>query len=66
MASKRIIVGVGGVKLSSDGDLERFLEKKNVECLIDSDGDAVYGFDTLENGGKYTLGPPLPQQKPPS
>lgn len=58
MTSKRILVGVGGVKLSNDGDLERFLQKKNAACLIDSDGYAVYGFGALEEGGEYTLGPP--------
>jgi hypothetical protein len=64
MAPIRITVeGVGGVKLSSNDELGRFLEKKKVQCLIDSDGDQVYGFDSLVDGGTYTLGPPQRQQQ---
>jgi hypothetical protein len=64
MAPIRITVeGVGGVKLSSNDELGRFLENKKVQCLIDSDGDQVYGFDSLVDGGTYTLGPPQQQQQ---
>jgi hypothetical protein len=63
MAPTKITVdGVGGVKLSNDSELDKWLNKKEVECLVDSKGDEVGGFDTLVNGGKYTLGPP--QQQP--
>lgn len=53
------------MKLSSNGDLDRWLGKKGVECLRNADGDEVGGFDTLVHGGRYTLGPnvPLPQQQ---
>ena len=40
MAPIRIIVeDVGGVKLSSDAELDKWLENKKVQCLIDGDGD---------------------------
>jgi hypothetical protein len=58
-----MVEGVGGVKLSSNDELGRFLENKKVQCLIDSDGDQVYGFDSLVDGGTYTLGPPQQQQQ---
>jgi len=64
MALIRIIVeGVGGVKLNTDGALDKWLEKKQVQCLIDSDGDEVVGFDILVDGGTYKLGPPEKRQQ---
>ena len=62
---KRIAVeGVGGVKLSNDDELDKWLNKKSVECLRDSDGDENVGFESLVDGGKYTLGAPKKQQGP--
>ena len=55
---KKITVhGVGGVKLSSDAEFDKWLSKKGVECLLDHDGDEVVGFASLVDGGTYTLGP---------
>jgi serine/threonine protein kinase len=56
--TKRIVVkDVGGVKLSSNEGLQKLLENKNVESLIDDEGDMVLDFESLEDGGNYTLGP---------
>jgi hypothetical protein len=33
--------------------------------LVDNDGDEVGGFDTLEQGGEYTLGPPQLHERQP-
>eukprot|EP00339_Tiarina_fusa_P003020 CAMPEP_0117010082 /NCGR_PEP_ID=MMETSP0472-20121206/8983_1 /TAXON_ID=693140 ORGANISM="Tiarina fusus, Strain LIS" /NCGR_SAMPLE_ID=MMETSP0472 /ASSEMBLY_ACC=CAM_ASM_000603 /LENGTH=304 /DNA_ID=CAMNT_0004712537 /DNA_START=75 /DNA_END=989 /DNA_ORIENTATION=+ len=63
MAPIRITVeGVGGVKLSTDAALDKWLENKKVQCLIDSDGDEVVDFDSVVDGGTYTLGPPQQQR----
>ena len=35
--------------------------EKNVQCLIDSDGDQIVGFESLERDGTYKLGPPVQQ-----
>jgi len=65
MAPIRIAVeGVGGVKLSHNAALDKWLENKKVQCLIDSDGDEVVDFDSLVDGGTYTLGPPPQSQLP--
>eukprot|EP00978_Attheya_sp_CCMP212_P021676 scaffold63644_cov46-Attheya_sp.AAC.1 len=62
MAPKRIAVdGVGGVKLSNDNELDKWLNKKGAGCLIDREGDEIVGFESLMNGGEYTLGPPQQQ-----
>ena len=54
----RIIVkGVGGVKLSNDAELDKWLGIQSVACLLDDDGDQVLGFQSLAPGGTYTLGP---------
>ena len=51
MAPIKITVeGVGGVKLSTDAALDKWLENKKVQCLIDSDGDEVVDFGTLNDG----------------
>jgi hypothetical protein len=55
---------IGGVKLSTDAELVRWLSKMGVDCLRDRDGDEVVGFASLVNGGVYTLGPPKQQQQP--
>ena len=57
MAPKKITVDGVGLKLSNDRELVRWLHNKKVQCLIDSDGDEIGGFETLEDGGEYTLGP---------
>lgn len=33
--------GVGGVKLSNDNGLDKWLNNQGVECLVDSEGDQV-------------------------
>ena len=59
MAPIRITVeGVGGVKLSTDAALDKWLGIMKVQCLVDSDGDKVVDFDSLVDGGTYTWGPP--------
>ena len=60
------VEGVGGVRLSNDAELERWLGKKGVECLINEEGDEVVGFASLAAGGKYTLGPPQQPRQPPA
>ena len=57
------IEGVGGVRLSSDSALDKWLDKNKVQCLINKDGYQVVDFDSLENEGVYKLGPPLLQQQ---
>ena len=51
------IEGVGGVKLFSEDGYEKWLRKKNVGYLLDSEGDQV-DFEGLAEGGTYTLPPP--------
>ena len=63
MAPKKITVEGTGIKLSRDGELIQLLDRNGVKCLIDSDGDEIFGFDSLENGGTYQGGSPLPKQK---
>eukprot|EP00543_Licmophora_paradoxa_P006270 CAMPEP_0202449134 /NCGR_PEP_ID=MMETSP1360-20130828/7887_1 /ASSEMBLY_ACC=CAM_ASM_000848 /TAXON_ID=515479 /ORGANISM="Licmophora paradoxa, Strain CCMP2313" /LENGTH=54 /DNA_ID=CAMNT_0049066961 /DNA_START=13 /DNA_END=174 /DNA_ORIENTATION=- len=54
MAPKKITVrGVGGVKLSSDNEYEKWLTKNEVQCLLDNDYDQVGGFESLVDGGTY-------------
>ena len=72
MAPIRINVeGVGGVKLTTDAELDKWLTNQGVDALLDSDGDQVVGFATLVDGSRYTLGPPRilqqqqQQQQPP-
>ena len=64
MTPKKIIVdGVGGVKLSSDAALDKWLEKKGVDCVFDAeDGYQVVDFESLVDGGKYTVTPPRQQE----
>ena len=62
--TKKITVeGVGGVKLSSDAALDKWLGNKGVECLLDEEGDEVVDFESLVHDRTYTLGPPLMQQQ---
>ena len=63
MALKRIIVDGGGVKLRSNDDLRLWLERQGVRSLVDNEGDEVGGFDTLQPGGEYKLGPSQQQQQ---
>lgn len=63
MVTKKITVGGTGIKLSHDADVEKLLDRKGVQCLVDSDGDEIFGFESLEDGGTYTLGPPKQQQQ---
>ncbi|KAG7338768.1 serine/threonine protein kinase-like protein [Nitzschia inconspicua] len=66
MAPIRIDVeGVGGVKLTTDAELDKWLTKMGVDALLDSDGDQVVGFATLVDGSRYTLGPLILQQQQP-
>jgi len=65
MAPKKITVEGVGVKLSSNDDLRTWLERRGVLSLVDNDGDEVGGFDTLEQGGEYTLGPPQKHERQP-
>ena len=58
MVTKRIIVeGGGGVKLSNDSGLVKFLKAKGVECLVNDGNAEVYEFESLVDNGTYTLGP---------
>lgn len=64
MAPIRITVeGVGGVKLSTNAGLDKLLKNKNVQSLIDSNGDEVVDFDSLVERVTYTLGPPRQQHQ---
>ena len=66
MAPIRINVeGVGGVKLTTDAELDKWLTNQGVDALLDSDGDQVVGFATLVDGSRYTLGPLILQQRQP-
>ena len=66
MAPIKITVeGVGGVKLSTDAELDKWLAMKQAQCLIGSDGYQVIGFASLEDGGTYTLGPQQQHQAAP-
>ena len=57
MASKKISVGDEVVELSNDDDLYRWLDQKRVDYLQDEDRIGIMDFGSLENGGKYILGP---------
>lgn len=66
MAPIRITVeGVGGVKLSTEKEFDKWLKSEGVKCLLDDDNDKIIGFESLVDGGRYTLGPQQKQQDPP-
>lgn len=41
------------MKLSSDGELDKWLNNENGRPLLDSDGDQVVGFETLVENTKW-------------
>jgi hypothetical protein len=45
------------VKLSNETELVRVLKKNNATCFVDVEQTQIYGFDSLENDGRYTYGP---------
>jgi hypothetical protein len=56
MPPKKIKVdGVGGVKLSNDYELNNWLIRKKGNFLVDSEGDEIGDFESLDDDGKYTL-----------
>ena len=63
MTTKKITVdGVGGVKLSSENGYNSWLQRQGVVALIDADN-CQTDFKSLDDGGTYTLGPPIQQQQ---
>ena len=63
MAPIKITVeGIGGVKLSSENGYNNWLQRHGVVSLIDADNYQA-DFESLVDGGTYTLGPPLQQQQ---
>ena len=68
MASKTIVVSDAAGKerkkmLSSDHGYARLLAEFQVSCLEDASGVEIQDFESLVNGCKYTLGPPLQEQQ---
>jgi hypothetical protein len=56
MPPKKIAVdGVGGVKVSNDKELDKWLIIKEIDGLVGSEGCEVGGFESLVDDGKYTL-----------
>jgi hypothetical protein len=45
------------VKLSNEKELDRVLKKNNSTCFVDGEQTQIYGYDSLENDGRYTYGP---------
>ena len=61
MTPKTIKVeGIGDVMLSNLEEYRYLLSDEKVKCLL-SDGKRVGGFESLVDGGNYTLGPQLQQ-----
>ena len=63
MAPKKITVEGVGVKLGHEAALDKWLKGKGHRCLLDSDGYEVVDFESLVDGGTYTLGPLVQQQQ---
>ena len=59
---KITVKGVGDVILSSDNGYEKWLKKKGIECLL-FEGAEVPVFESIVDGGTYTLGPAVQQQQ---
>jgi hypothetical protein len=45
------------VKVSNEAELVRVLKQNNATCFVDGEQTQIYGFDSLENDGRYTYGP---------
>ena len=45
------------VKLSNETELIRVLKKNNATCFVDGGETQIYGFESLENDGRYTYCP---------
>ena len=59
MARKRIIVDGKPVQLSNHQEYNDYINRKRVECLEDTNGTEIGGFDSLDDSGTYRLGPPV-------
>ena len=60
MARRRIIIVDGKpVHLSSHQEYNDYINRKRVECLEDTDGAEMGGFESLDDSGTYRLGPPV-------
>ena len=68
MAPKKITVldasgGESKLALSNDEEFRDSIKnERGVRCLINVDGYEISGFESLEHGGTYTLGPTIQQQ----
>ena len=62
MASKTI-KGAFHVKLSNQEGYDHLLARKNIQCLVDSDGCEIHTYADLVDGGVYTAGPELVEAK---
>jgi hypothetical protein len=50
--------GVIRVKLSNlINELDRVFQRNNAICFVDEEQTQIYGFDSLENDGRYTYSP---------
>eukprot|EP00978_Attheya_sp_CCMP212_P014762 scaffold37795_cov55-Attheya_sp.AAC.3 len=68
MASKKItVVDTNGAEcleiLSNDEEFQALIEDYSIRLLVDVGKYNIRGFESLVDGGKYTLGPPQPQQE---
>ena len=68
MARKKITVveASGNVRTimvaEAEGNVEKWLDKLGVDSFVDSDSAEIIDFESLQDGGTYTLGPPRQQQ----
>eukprot|EP00543_Licmophora_paradoxa_P008980 CAMPEP_0202442810 /NCGR_PEP_ID=MMETSP1360-20130828/2163_1 /ASSEMBLY_ACC=CAM_ASM_000848 /TAXON_ID=515479 /ORGANISM="Licmophora paradoxa, Strain CCMP2313" /LENGTH=609 /DNA_ID=CAMNT_0049058271 /DNA_START=125 /DNA_END=1954 /DNA_ORIENTATION=- len=62
MASKKITVGSTGALVGSHQGYQDLLSRKGIQCLL-IDNFEVHDFESLVDGGTYTLGPPIQQQQ---
>ena len=68
MARKTITVvdasgGESKAMLSNEGEYTRLLARRGVESLIDNEDCVIEDFESLEDGGRYTLGQPQRQRE---
>ena len=65
MAPKTITVGDDEWEISSHDEFKSLLIAMEAKWIC-RDGKNIIGFESLVDGGRYTLGPPMQQQQQPN
>ena len=55
---KKIHVENRKIKISSDYHFKEWRKEEGVKCLVDEEEFEISDFESLKDGGRYTLGPP--------